>query len=490
MKHLFLNLLVLFSLSISFSQTLTGTLLSKDTEESIPFATVRIGENYGVITNTEGRFSIVVNQFKPQDSLEFSSMGFKTLKLALKDFKDKQNIYLETAVNELGEVFLKDESLSARELIDKFLENRENNYTSEANSYNVFMRNKYTTEYQDYGFEVKRTNYLDKQTEKTINADLEKLSNSIIGEESTYFTERLVDFHFWNKDSIKVKPYKGIKLNSSTSTNVVEEIQTRAFKKIFEKLENTNSFKIRTFVITLEDSLDLSGINEELKDKPDTLNTKSTGQNLKYNLGRYTFNKTLFGPLAEPDDYLFKIDEITSFNNEMVYVVSYTPDRGRAKYVGKFYITAEDYAIVKLTQRLAEGKSEQKLNLKFLFGIKFDAFLNTKEVTYFKTAEGQYYPKYIKTVNKQYFYLDRKFVFKENQEDRSKRMKFKLDILAEAENSSETEYFIVSQQALSKSNYEAYGEFDPVIIQDLKKYSPQIWKDQNVLEATNEIKTY
>ncbi|SHE98745.1 CarboxypepD_reg-like domain-containing protein [Psychroflexus salarius] len=476
--------------SLSFAQTLTGTLLSQDTKESIPFATVRITKNYGVITNTEGNFSIVVNQFTTKDSIEFSSMGFKTKRIAIGDFKNNQKVILETAVNELGEVFLKDQSLTGRELIDKFLKNKNKNYATKANSYNIFIRNKYQSTYKDYGFELKKANYLSKKIENNINKELEALSKSVIGETSTYFTEKLVDFNYLNQDSVHLKPYRAIELSSSTSNNDVEEIQNRAFKKIFEKLENSNSFKVRTFIIRVADSLDLSGINEQLKDQPDTLDVKSVSRNIKGTLNRYTFTNTLFEPLAEPDDYAFEIDDVTSFNNQMVYVVNYAPDRNRAKYIGKFYITAKDFAIVKLTQRLAEGKSESKLNLKFLFGIKFDAYLNTKEVTYFKTENGTYYPKYIKSINKQYFYLDRKFVFKENNDDRSERLKFKLEILAEADNTNETELFVVNQRKLSVEDYSLLKEAKPMIIEQFKNYSPEIWKDQNVLEATKEIKTY
>lgn len=194
--------------------------------------------------------------------------------------------------------------------------------------------------------------------------------------------------------------------------------------------------------------------------------------------------------MSAPDDYQFEITDVTSFNGEIVYIINFEPDRNRAKYKGKLYMTAESYSIVRFERQLIEGKSDSKLNLKFLFGVKFDSYKKDLELMFFRNANGKYYPKYINMTEGQYFYVDRKFVFKENEDNRRDRLKFKLNILAEVDNYTTNEFFVVSQQAIDENKFDQIEETDGIIIDEYKRYSPSIWKDYNVIEATEKLKNY
>ncbi|PJX20760.1 hypothetical protein CAP47_11000 [Psychroflexus sp. S27] len=488
-KYLFV-FVVVFLFFKTNAQNLRGTILDKSTQETIPFATIQYGKNNGVISNIEGKFSVDTTRTRNIDSLKISSMGFETFSLALVGFRDNDSIYLTPAINELSEVFLRDENLTARELIDLFIKNKDSNYVTDANQLQVFQRTEYKTKFKDYGFELTKANYIKKSTRKEINRDLEETSKTVIGSNTTYFRERLVDVYLNEKDSLKIIPQKAIKIVSSDADQDIEEIQTKAFKKIFEKLENSNSFKVRTFIITVEDSLDLSKINKQLEKRVDSTKTKNIRNSYKSFLPQLNFKTGLFEPLSEVDDYSFEIEDVTSFNGEMVYIINFEPDRNRAKYRGKLYITAENYSIVKFERQLIEGKSEQKLNLKFLFGVKFDSYRNDLEMMYFKNAEGKYYPKYIKQTDGQYFYVDRKFIFKENEDNRRERMKFKLNILAEVNNFTSDEFFIISENKINKNQFDEIKENEGIIIKEFDRYPSSFWKNYNVIEATDKLKNY
>lgn len=123
-KYLFV-LVVVFLFFKTNAQNLRGTILDKSTQETIPFATIQYGKNNGVISNIEGKFSVDTTRTRNIDSLKISSMGFETFSLALVGFRDNDSIYLTPAINELSEVFLRDENLTARELIDLFLSTRQ-----------------------------------------------------------------------------------------------------------------------------------------------------------------------------------------------------------------------------------------------------------------------------------------------------------------------------------------------------------------------------
>lgn len=486
----FLVLAIFFLAAKTNAQNLRGTILDKSTQETIPFATIQFGNNNGVISNIEGKFSIDTSKTQHIDSLKISSMGFETYSLKISDFKDNDSIYLKPAINELSEIFLRDESFTARELIDLFIKNKDSNYVKNANKLQVFQRSEYQTEFKDYGFELTKANYIEKSTRKQINKDLEETSRSVKGSKATYYRERLIDLYQNEKDSLKIVPQKAIKIVSSDADQDIEEIQTKAFKKIFEKLENSNSFKVRTFIITVEDSLDLSKINKQLEKKVDSTKTKNIRNSYQSFLPQLSFKAGLFEPLSEIDDYNFEIEDVTSFNGEMVYIINFKPDRNRAKYKGKLYITAENYSIVKFERQLIEGKSEQKLNLKFLFGVKFDSYKSNLKLMYFKNSAGKYYPKYIKQTDGQYFYVDRKFIFKENEDNRRKRIKFKLNILAEVNNFTSDEFFIIAEDKINKNKFDEITENEGIIVEEFDRYPSDFWKNYNVIEATEDLKNY
>lgn len=485
-----LVLATLFLVAKTNAQNLRGTIFDKSTQETIPFATIQVSENNGVISNIEGKFSIDTTRTQNIDSLKISSMGFETYNLAFSDFKNNDSIYLKPAINELSEVFLRDESFTARELVDLFIKHKDSNYVKNANKLQVFQRSEYRTKFKDYGFELTKANYIKKSTRKQINRDLEETSGSVKGSSSTYYRERLIDLYQDEKDSLKVVPQKAIKIVSSDADKDFEEIQTRAFKNIFEKLEGSKSFKVRTFIFTVEDSLDLSKINKQLEEKVDSTKTEDIRDSYKRFLTQLNFKTRLFEPLSEVDDYQFKIEDVTSFNGEMVYIINFEPDRNRAKYRGKLYITAENYSIVKFERQLIEGKSEQKLNLKFLFGVKFDSYKNNMELMYFKNSDGKYYPKYVKKTDGQYFYVDRKFIFKENEDNRRERIKFKLNILAEADSFTSNEFFVISENTINKSQFDKVKETKGIIVKEFDRYPSNFWKNYNVIEATEKLKNY
>ena len=130
-KYVTLNFCVviclLFIFTTGFSQTLSGTIIDKETQETVAFANVLIGDSYGVITNNEGRFEIAVDRFKPSDSLAFSFLGYARQAIAIKDFNENI-IYLVPSVDNLDEVYLIDKNLDPLKILEKVNENISKNF--------------------------------------------------------------------------------------------------------------------------------------------------------------------------------------------------------------------------------------------------------------------------------------------------------------------------------------------------------------------------
>lgn len=100
-------LLFVLSFSLSFSQsTIEGLVFDKNTNSTLPYATIKIisNRNYYTITNEDGKFE-VSDRFS-KDSLEIRFIGFKTKKVPVSYFKEHSKLYLTPNVNQLNEVLV------------------------------------------------------------------------------------------------------------------------------------------------------------------------------------------------------------------------------------------------------------------------------------------------------------------------------------------------------------------------------------------------
>jgi len=87
MNNLLYSFIFLFALNIN-SQSSTVKVLDSLTLSSIPFATVYFSNNKGIITDIDGRFELINEQYGTNDSLFISSMGYKKTSLKISNFKD------------------------------------------------------------------------------------------------------------------------------------------------------------------------------------------------------------------------------------------------------------------------------------------------------------------------------------------------------------------------------------------------------------------
>lgn len=184
----FFSLLCLTGFSLS-AQQLSGKLLSKETNESIPYAAVQIGENYGVITNNEGEFQINVERFSANDSLHFSSMGYLEKKMALKDYEPNSTTYLKEDVSQLEDVFLVNKNLSMEEIMTRVNENLDKNYNYSLKKFDIFSRKQSTTSVLDMEFEINKATFLDKSVRKNFNKSIDSLLHINKNSTNTSYSE-------------------------------------------------------------------------------------------------------------------------------------------------------------------------------------------------------------------------------------------------------------------------------------------------------------
>ncbi|MDT0295548.1 carboxypeptidase-like regulatory domain-containing protein [Mesonia ostreae] len=487
---LFFSLLCLTGFSVS-AQQLTGKLFSKETKESIPYAAVQIGENYGVITNNEGEFQINVDRFSANDSLYFSSMGFVEQKIALKDFQPKSSIYLKEDVSQLENVFLVNRNLSIEEIMTKVNENLDKNYTYSLKKFDIFSRKQSTTKVLDMEFEINKATFLDKSVRKDFNKSIDSLLNVNKNSTNTSYSESYTQIFIGSSlDSLKVDLQKVTQLKDETKAGDAEDFSSQVFEKIAKNLKSKNTFKVKSGLLPIDDSLEV-GESFRVKENNDSLLTKDVksthARSMKHSANLHP------GKLDFVEDfeaYDFTQEKITGYQGEMVYVLNFIPRKGRAKYHGTLYISSETFAVIKAEYELEEGEKAAGMNLKFLLGIKYRRNKNTGIVIFKKNAQNTYDPIYLKSSTQDYVYLNRSFKFKENTDDRSNRIKFKFDLLVENESYTNQELLIVKTEPITAETFNSFKEKEGVLIDKIKKYNAYIWKDYNIISPEKDLQEF
>lgn len=134
-----------------------GKLVNSKTQEPIPYASIRIkNADIGVISNFDGGFKIPLNFIKIEDTLEISSIGYKTKIALLSSFQQNQTntILLTEHIEALNEVVVvtskKRKRLKAKEIVRLAIKRIDENFPTKSFSYVGY--------YRDY--QLKDTRYL------------------------------------------------------------------------------------------------------------------------------------------------------------------------------------------------------------------------------------------------------------------------------------------------------------------------------------------
>lgn len=147
-KNLFYAILLLLCLGTTqgFSQTeLKGKVSDFMTFMPIENANVYLeNTTIGSITNSDGRFSLRIPEEHALDTLVISSIGYVSYRMAIPDYENGTDIYLEEAIASLDEVVLVADTRpkTGNEIMIRALERLENNIPDTSYIQKGFLRHK------------------------------------------------------------------------------------------------------------------------------------------------------------------------------------------------------------------------------------------------------------------------------------------------------------------------------------------------------------
>lgn len=486
MKIKFLVLFLFISHATGYSQNIMAKIIDKNSKKPIPYATIKTGDYSGVISNEEGVFSLSGNVNTV--SFTISCLGFQSKTLTVKGLKNSNYIVsLEESINQLNEIYISNRKPNVDSIIARIKRKFSENYDFNLKSYSIFYRSTDYIDFKNLDFEIDKASHVKKQQLDRANNDLDVLSRDIRYSKTIYFTDFKGEFFIQDKDSSKLLISKATKLIDQKNDFSLDAVEKRAQNLVLKYLDTTKTYKVKSGLFKVEDSLSLK--NEAAKEKnKNELQVKDLKNNTKSLLKKSQFfDNSFLDNILNPKLYDFEFENISSNNGEISYIINYKPRKGKAKYSGKLFVSDNNYAITKIDYTYFEDRHGKKLNLKLLLGVKFIENVKSGLIIYQKNDTNIYQPKYIKEDSGNYFYVNRDLTLIENSRDRYKvSSNFKI----EGNNRHKEELLITTTNTLRLNDYNAVKQEKNVTYKKLSKFDKSIWENEETLEPLEEMKRF
>ncbi|MDL5514789.1 carboxypeptidase-like regulatory domain-containing protein [Arenibacter sp. M-2] len=499
-KTLFPFVLAAFGFNCIQAQVVTSVVKDSATQQPIPYATILLANKKGVITNEEGRFSLLLDpNTKETDSLFISCMGYESLGKPLNEFKESV-IFLSAKPIALNPVIVSNKQYTAEELIEQVKINIDRNYSTNLTKKRVFFRDSY---HQN----LTKSNYTFK--ESTIDALNERFLDSVLNSiprKSSRYTEILGDFYGnYEKDNQKLTLIKASELYDKQSELDLTSLEEK-FNDILKKnIKPDSYFKIKSglfgtkvdadeFMTFKTDSTDAEALKKELAEK------KKKEEDRKKNFA--SFKKGSLGKIMEKQFFLkdsdlnfinkdnryhFKMIDFTYWGDDAVYILDFEPKRG-ADYKGRLYINADDFAIIRL-----DYNNVKSLRTFKLLGISLDQYLDRGKMIFSKNEDGFYHLRYLEEEMGAKVGIKRPLKIIELNKrvkgrNKQNELYIKLDMASSGINKHELILF--DTQEITSQEFNAIKEDNSVLPTYMPNYDPEFWKGYNILEPNQAIKDF
>jgi hypothetical protein len=479
--RIFLILVLLGALvPAGHAQSLTSRIVDGQTGEAVPFATVVTGANKGTITNEEGYFSLDTASLG-SDSIQISCMGYETLEIAANGLKENEILRLTPATIRLNEVRIGERIPNADEIVRKVNENIPLNYNLDERNYSFFYRESEYMNWEQLDLEVEKDSELDKEQLGKAREELSALGRYITDSRAVSF----FDFNGMYKelrDTSLIWVDRATELMDAKNDFTTDKLQEKAQKIILSHLDTTQTYKVKTGILTVEDSISMS---DEMGQSgyADSISAKSLNNRISDVLAMAGFeDENRLSEFLDENMYRYELVKPTYFNGFYVYAVRFTPRKRKAKYSGTLYIDANSFAVLKADYRYADGRNGESVNLKLLLGIKYIENMDRGTIVFQGDDKGKYHPYYIQKEYGNYVYLHRSLKFIENSASRKKVL---FDFLLEGGVHQKESILIRPSTPL-----ESPASQGDILVQKLDSYEPTIWQDTEIIAPLEEMKNF
>ena len=493
--------LFIFISTQAFSQeTLAAKILDSTSQKPIPFATISINNNSGVISNSNGEFLLYLNEtLSKKDSLIIRCLGYKSKQFLAKTFQDSI-IVLSPKSIELDEVLVSNKKYTTEEIIEKVKENLTTNYDLNFTKSKLFYRASYFSNLLKNDVKIKETT-IPEFNQKFIDSLLNDLPKN-----NDEYTEILATMYG------KTGVIDAQKLDIIKASNLYDKSREISFEGYEEKfntvikkhVKRDSYFKIKSGLFGTKEEIDSSffdGGNEKKKETDAFIEAqKQKEQERKKNFLKYRKNSIssiqrnsfLFEDsdlnfLEKSNKYEFNLDDYTFLNDAFVYKISFTPKRN-ADFSGTLYINTEDFAIIRVDYKNVKALKNFKL-----LGLSYNHNLKKGTLIYDKNDSNKYALKYAEVEEGSKFGIKRPLkIIEKNKHTRGRRKQNELssDIHFIISSREKKELVVFKNETITETTFTAFEEKPKVEPIYLPKYDSDFWKGYNVIEPNQAIKDF
>ena len=400
-------------------QSLKGKIVDKVTQIGIPYATIQYNANYGTIANEEGSFTLNLPE-NSADSLVISSMGYRQVQIPFTAVTKELTIFLEPSVIELDEVLLRNRILTAEDIIREVRAAYPANYVRSEQKYQMFFRETSYMRFNKFDVEIDKATAIPKKQVIKASKSLDSLAKAVMSSRLIEFEDLSGFLLLKDKDSSKIAIDKATKLVDSKKDFSMENVQAKAQQIILQYLDTALTYKLKTGLFKIEDSLALNEENFANDTKQEFSNNGMKSSILNTFKASQFYELSFLDKILTPKSYRFSLDGSSFFQGHPIYVLTFVPRKSKSKFAGKLYISASDYAVLKADYSFSEGKEGRKFNMKLLLGIKYLENKNQGTIIFKSRTDGKYHPYYVKREYGNYVYLHRPLKFIENSDEKNK----------------------------------------------------------------------
>ncbi len=494
------NLPLLFLLLIlqnGLAQSLTGKVIDSKTKESIPYANLMWNGTESLVSNEDGIFTLSENKSSDSAVITVSYLGYVSRQMTVAELQKQNNtIALEQGIFALDDVNVSNVKPDANTIMAAVNKNLVQNYENKESTKDMlFVREVSGMVPKKLDFEITKSSGFSKESLKSANSQLNAFTSKALSNPSKSYVDMLCNFYQGRQSSggdktKKLEILKAVNLSDESRSPSLDVLQNSAFKIIFQHIDTTKYYRIKSGIIGSRDTISLrkDQKDENKKKKKTELVAAKSKMESFFKSTNFSEDSTLdFVTQTDLYEYTYE-GAVYSGQNEFAYVITFKPKKRKANYEGKLYISESDFAVVKAEYKLAKGKTLSGINLKLLFGLKVSSNVSKGTLIYKQNQSGNgYYLQYVATETGGYMYVNRPIKLIEISEDEKDVVAF--DLKMEGNNYTKIEMLNISRTEIPASTIANIVEKE-FKYQRLKKYDASIWKEYSTIEPLSEMKQF
>ena len=480
MKQIYFLLLVLISFNLK-AQSKKIKIIDSISFEPVPFATIFFSNNNGIISDEDGLFELIPEQYSKKDSLFVSSMGFEPKQFSLDIFNDSIIRLIPKTIS-LKNVVVTNNQLSSNEIIDSVKLYIDKNYNFNITENKLFFRQEFNQELKKFKLNKFKSTIKDLTAESMdrMTDNLPKKSKNELESLSYYYVNS-------NIDVPKIKLIKSRRTNDDNESDLSKSLGDKLEKSLRENLKSNSYFKIRSGWLPFSGDLTFNGLWEIDSTNQDQLN-KLKEEEIKrkenFSIGQKgriqsVYLKSFFNPnsdlnfILKSKNYIFSDSELTYLGNELVYVIECYPKRGD-KYKGTIYVNSDDFAVVRIDYENIKPLSKFKL-----LGVSFSSNLEKGRMVFSKFENEKYSLSYYQNSRGNNISIKRPFKIIEKNKfvkgrKKQNQISAKLDFASSSIYNTELQVFRV--RSIEETQFEEIDEKNQVLPIYLEEFKKDFWE--------------